>query len=116
MEISEALEIVVGRTGHERYRELCDPSSPTYDPRYVPIVIEMAGGEPAPPAPPVRLAPPIPLAGDVVEAIAKRLGADRLAKWWERQTGLDCGCDERRRRLNRATKRLLKWAGIGDRD
>lgn len=55
--------------------------------------------------------PDIPLAGDVVEAIAHRIGADRLAKLWERWTGKPCGCEERRLALNAATERLIKWLG-----
>jgi len=55
--------------------------------------------------------PDIPLAGDVVEAIAKRIGADRLAKLWERWTGTPCGCAERKAKLNAASVRLLKWLG-----
>jgi hypothetical protein len=54
----------------------------------------------------------IPLAGDVVAAIAARVGADRLAKWWEAKTGLPCGCEERRGKLNRATESLLRFAGL----
>jgi hypothetical protein len=68
-------------------------------------------GDPAPPRP---LPPPdIPLAGDVVEVIAKRIGADRLAAWWQRQTGRPCGCEGRKARLNRATEELLKWLSRG---
>lgn len=37
-----ALELVVDRTGHRRYRELTDPADPAYDARYVPIVRSMA--------------------------------------------------------------------------
>jgi hypothetical protein len=67
-------------------------------------------GEPArPPRPPMP--PDIPLAGDVVEAIARRIGADRLAAWWEQKTGKPCGCEGRKAALNRATGRLLKWLG-----
>jgi hypothetical protein len=58
---------------------------------------------------PPRPHPDIPLAGDVVAAMARRLGADRLAKLWERWTGQSCGCAERRAKLNRATERLLRW-------
>jgi hypothetical protein len=54
--------------------------------------------------------PDIPLAGDLVEAIAKRIGADRLARLWEQWTGLPCGCEERKAKLNAATEKLLKWA------
>lgn len=62
---------------------------------------------------PSRLAG-IPLAGDVVEALAKKLGADRLAKWWESKTGMQCGCAERREKMNRATRTLLNWAGLSN--
>ena len=54
----------------------------------------------------------IPLAGDVVERIAKRLGAKRLMAWWEAKTGLPCGCARRQELLNEASKKLLKWAGV----
>ena len=54
----------------------------------------------------------IPLAGDVVESIARRLGADRLAAWWAEKTGRPCGCAERRAKLNRATRALLRLAGL----
>jgi hypothetical protein len=55
--------------------------------------------------------PDIPLAGDVVATIARRIGADRLAAWWEGQTGRPCGCEGRKAALNRATERLLRWLG-----
>lgn len=66
---------------------------------------------PAGPRPPPRPTPPpdIPLAGDVVAAIAERIGAARLAAWWEQQTGRPCGCEGRKVALNRATGRLLRW-------
>ncbi len=54
----------------------------------------------------------IPLAGDIVEAIARRIGADRLAAWWEAKTGRGCGCGARKEAMNRATEKLLKWAGM----
>lgn len=54
----------------------------------------------------------IPLPGDIVEAIAHRIGADRLAKWWERKTGKPCGCAERKEKMNNAAKRLMRMAGI----
>jgi hypothetical protein len=60
--------------------------------------------------PVARSLPDIPLAGDVVEALAKRIGADRLAKLWEQWTGQPCNCDARREAMNRATEKLLKWA------
>lgn len=47
MTIEEALDIVVARTGHHRYRELVDPAHPDYDPRFIPIVIDAAKRAPA---------------------------------------------------------------------
>ena len=42
MTLAEALDIVVARTGHRRYRELCDPAHPDYNPDYIPVVIRLA--------------------------------------------------------------------------
>jgi hypothetical protein len=61
---------------------------------------------------PVVLTTPIPLAGDIVEAVAKRIGAARLAKWIEKHVGVDCGCAGRRDALNRLSEKLLKWANL----
>jgi hypothetical protein len=47
----------------------------------------------------------------VLAAIAKRIGADRLAKLWERWTGVPCGCAERQEKMNAAAKRLMRWLG-----
>ncbi len=48
MNLAEALDIVVGRTGHERFRQLCDPNDPAYAPGYIPLVMSLATGEPVP--------------------------------------------------------------------
>jgi hypothetical protein len=110
MTIDEALEIVVRRTGHHRYRALCDPADPAHNPAYLPLVMRLAG-EPEPDISP-NLAPEIPLAGDLVAALAQRLGADRLAKWVEKWAGRPCGCAERQAALNRldaTARRFLGW-------
>jgi len=39
--------------------------------------------------------------GDTVAKIAKSVGADRVAKAYEKTTGKDCGCNKRRDTLNR---------------
>ena len=95
-----------------------DPPSPLH----LRIVIAAAEGrivsagvavpcpDPPPPADPLSS---IPLAGDVVAALAARIGAARLAAWWARRTGRPCGCAERRERLNAATRALIRWAGLG---
>lgn len=57
----------------------------------------------------------LPLVGDLVEQLAKKIGADRLAAWWEKKTGRPCGCAERKEKLNHATRalaRLARWMGI----
>jgi hypothetical protein len=51
--------------------------------------------------------PPL-LAGDVVAAIAARLGADRAAKLLERISGKDCGCAKRQAWLNRWHEKLRR--------
>jgi hypothetical protein len=60
-----------------------------------------AGG-PSPPAPltPAEAAAVRGL-GDDVEAVAKVIGADRLAKLYESVTGRPCGCEGRRELLNK---------------
>lgn len=42
------------------------------------------------------------LLGDKVEEIIKDIGADELAKAFEKATGTDCGCEERKNFLNKA--------------
>ena len=38
--------------------------------------------------------------GDEFAALAAKLGADKLAAWWERTMGLSCGCNGRKAWLN----------------
>lgn len=62
-------------------------------------------GRPAPIVDPVAVNPPSPspLAGDLVAALASRIGADRAAAWVARQLGANggCGCKSRQETLNR---------------
>ena len=53
MTITEALDIVVGRTGVERYRQLCDPEHPDYREEYVDWIMSQAQ-QPAENFPPMR--------------------------------------------------------------
>jgi hypothetical protein len=50
MTLADALDIMVGRTGVERYRELCDPTHRDYHPEFIPWILEQARAphEPAP--------------------------------------------------------------------
>lgn len=49
MTLAEALDIVAP-PGRDRYRQLCDPAHPDYDPRYIPLAIAKAEGRLPPPA------------------------------------------------------------------
>jgi hypothetical protein len=112
---AEGLTCPALASGHARYCQWCDPAHPDHNPEWCARLVSIARREPESTrnvaSVPPRPYPDIPLAGDVVEAMAKRLGADRLASWWEAMTGLPCGCAERREKLNRATERLLRWFG-----
>src|SRR3954453_9168940 len=76
MNLQDALDIVVTRTGHVRFRDLCDPTHPAYDPAWPPWIIEQAQAASA--SDPVQVvpaaAPAIPLAGDLLEALTRRIG------------------------------------------
>jgi len=39
--------------------------------------------------------------GDTVQKIAKKIGADKIAKTYEKVTGKSCGCSKRQDTLNR---------------
>tara|TARA_R110000796_G_scaffold64291_2_gene149061 strand:- start:131 stop:310 length:180 start_codon:yes stop_codon:yes gene_type:complete len=39
--------------------------------------------------------------GDTVEKIAHAIGADKVAKVYEKITGKDCGCNKRKDKLNK---------------
>ena len=39
--------------------------------------------------------------GDTVSKIAKAVGADKIAKEYDKATGKDCGCNKRKDTLNR---------------
>lgn len=61
------------------------------------------------PAPPVH---GVPLAGDLVSAAANRLGADRVAQWVAKRLGArDCGCESRRKAMNRMDATLRRYLG-----
>lgn len=44
--------------------------------------------------------PPSEGLGDTVEKITRATGIKKAAKWFEKATGKDCGCEERRAKLN----------------
>lgn len=47
MTLEEAVAIVAARPGHGRYRDLCDPNHPDFNPDYGPVVMRLAGADPA---------------------------------------------------------------------
>jgi len=46
--------------------------------------------------------------GDLIYYITKYTGIKALVNWYSKYTGKDCGCDERRKKLNKVNgiKRL----------
>lgn len=63
------------------------------------------------PAP--MIAAPIPSAGpflgDMIEILARRIGADRATAWISSKLGVDCGCAARRAALNRLDEKLRQF-------
>lgn len=92
MELAEAIEIVVGQSKHERFRELTNPAHPSYHPRYVSLVIAMAtGGTLAPESPSSRPilspAPSPPAANPHMERLHLIYSCDY------RGEPIGCGCN-----------------------
>lgn len=81
MTLAEAIAIVSARPGHRRYRDLCDPNHPEFNPDYEPVVLRLAA-EPFPPAP----ATAAPTARQSV-ALVRRMNACLF-----RSAGASCGC------------------------
>jgi hypothetical protein len=118
--------VVEGICQGRRARGLCawvDPSSPRFQPAGAAALVRMARGEPDPAGgiqdTPARAAEAqaaaaaapagIPLAGDLVEALARRVGADRLAAYVARKLGQPCNCPARQARLNALDRRFRRW-------
>lgn len=80
MTVASALDILVARTGHVRYRELCDPVQPAYNPSYIGLVIRLASGLPDPQTP-----GPVPLSTSL-NLLA------RMRSCPHRSPRTDCGC------------------------
>ncbi len=90
MEYLEALEIVVARTGHVRYRELCDSSHPDHA-AWRKRVLALVRGELAP----QEASPPNP-------RLAAQLKLQALVmKCPQRDTSVPCGCGMAVCRLNK---------------
>jgi hypothetical protein len=77
-----------------------------------PAPVAVAGGEPETATLVSETLGTPPLAGDLVEGLAKRIGADRAAKWIAAKLGAeDCGCEWRRQALNRVDAAVRKFLG-----
>lgn len=83
MDWQQALELIVARAGHARYRDLCDESHPDHT-IWRARMIERATGEPAPPAATIA-APPRP---DLAEAV----GLVRRMNGCPFRSTEGCGC------------------------
>ncbi|MFL6141680.1 MAG: hypothetical protein ACJ72N_07395 [Labedaea sp.] len=55
--------------------------------------------------------PTIPLAGDLFAALTKRIGADRAVKYVSDKLGVDCHCEERRRKANELDAKVRRFLG-----
>jgi hypothetical protein len=53
----------------------------------------------------------LPLAGDLVAALTKRMGIDWVVKTVADELGVDCGCPERRQALNALDAKLRRFLG-----
>lgn len=53
------------------------------------------------------------LLGDHIEDFLEAIGADKLAKAFEEMFDTDCGCEERKEKLNKVHK---KWKNHGKKD
>jgi hypothetical protein len=88
----------------------CDPDYQGYD---AALCAELQaierGEEPKPVA--QALQPTVMLAGDLVAALTKRIGADRAAKYVADKLGADCHCEERRQKLNALDARVRRFLG-----
>lgn len=103
-----------------RICELIDPASPHYREEYhrlyhpeefgltpgTIVTVVQALTDPAP------IPSTWPLAGDLVAAMTKRVGIDRLTNWVaEELGGGDCGCESRRQKLNELDAKFRKFLG-----
>lgn len=107
--------------------ELLDPASPRYREGYRrlfhPEEFPESPAPPPVPAPPAVAPRPdpspdpvprfasIPLAGDLVAAMTKRMGVDRFTRYVTEKLGVDCGCESRRVKLNELDAKFRKWLG-----
>lgn len=55
------------------------------------------------------------LLGDMTEAMLKQIGADKLAKFYERKTGKPCNCAGRKQTLNNIHRAIQRAVTPRDR-
>jgi hypothetical protein len=93
---------------NEHYRRLFAPPGDNEPavPAPQPSVIHAGAG-------PVAQVPQttVPLAGDLFAALTKRIGVDRAVKYVSDKLGVDCHCEERRRKANELDARVRRFLG-----
>jgi hypothetical protein len=87
------------------------PEAPGYCPgMYTPWICDVlradAGHTPSPTPSPALVAT---AAGDLVAALARRIGADRAAAFVAAKLGVDCGCKGRQDALNRLDAKVRRY-------
>ena len=105
---AEALDIVVLRTGHTRFRELLDPGHPDYDPRFWEHVRNLAALPPWMADKPPEYAPPPPVLPEPAAAWRARIATCP----YREPPGKGCGCQAARCWARRAGLNGL----VGDAD
>jgi hypothetical protein len=68
-----------------------------------------AGPQPAPMS--AEWLAQVPLAGDLVAALTKRMGIDWVVKTVADELGVDCGCPERQQKLNALDAKFRRFLG-----
>jgi hypothetical protein len=115
---AEGLTCPALASGHARYCQWCDPAHPDHNPAWCAQLMVIARREPEPTrnvaSVPLRPYPDVspdetPLLGDLIDSLARWIGADRAAKWVEERLGVPCGCPERREKLNAIHKAARRF-------
>jgi hypothetical protein len=96
-----------------RICELTDPASPHYRADYAALydgtTTHTVVAAAAPPEEPATHG--LPLAGDLVAALTKRMGIDWVVKTVADELGVDCHCVERQQKLNALDAKLRQFLG-----
>jgi hypothetical protein len=112
---ANGIEIACRRetAGSCRICELTDPDSPSYRADYARLYSGATTHTvtAAVPVPDIATTYGIPLAGDLVAALTKRMGIDWVVKTVAEELGVPCGCDDRRVKLNALDAKFRRFLG-----